>query len=152
MKAFAQLYTTLDETTATNEKVAALVEFFRTAPAEDAAWAVHFLTGRRPKRLVSSPDLRMWAAAEAGEESAEGDEAAAVGDGEDAVGGVGVGVPAQELVCAGVDGGDVVSGGAGAGVVGLTAGAGDVEVASHVEDAFAERAGGGVAVVLLGEA
>jgi DNA ligase-1 len=66
MKAFARLYTALDETTATNEKVAALVEFFRTAPAEDAAWAVHFLTGRRPKRLVSSPDLRTWAAAAAG--------------------------------------------------------------------------------------
>src|SRR5689334_11376903 len=66
MKAFAQLYTALDETTATNEKVAALVEFFRTAPAEDAAWAVHFLTGRRPKRLVSAPDLRAWAAQEAG--------------------------------------------------------------------------------------
>jgi DNA ligase-1 len=66
MKAFARLYAALDETTATNEKVAALVDYFRSAPAEDAAWAVHFLTGRRPKRLVSAPDLRAWAAAEAG--------------------------------------------------------------------------------------
>jgi DNA ligase 1 len=66
MKRFARLYAALDETTATNEKVAALVEYFASAPAADAAWAVHFLIGRRPKRLVSSPRLRMWAAEEAG--------------------------------------------------------------------------------------
>src|SRR3954462_10800674 len=66
MRAFACLYAALDETTATNEKVAALVEYFRSAPPEDAAWAVHFLTGRRPKRLVTTPDLRRWAAEEAG--------------------------------------------------------------------------------------
>src|SRR5205085_10445731 len=52
----------LDETTATNEKVAALVEYFRNADPADAAWAVHFLSGRRPKRLVSSKSLRTWAA------------------------------------------------------------------------------------------
>ena len=66
MRSFAGLYAALDETTATNEKVAALAEYFRSAPPEDAAWAVHFLTGRRPKRLVSAPDLRRWAADEAG--------------------------------------------------------------------------------------
>jgi DNA ligase-1 len=59
---FARLYTALDETTATSEKVAALAAYFRTAPPADAAWAVHFLTGRRPKRLVSSPKLAAWAA------------------------------------------------------------------------------------------
>lgn len=62
MRAFAQLYTELDETTATNEKVAALVRYFRSVPAADAAWAVHFLIGRRPKRLVRTGDLRTWAA------------------------------------------------------------------------------------------
>jgi DNA ligase-1 len=66
MKRFAALYTALDETTATNEKVAALIEYFRTAPPGDAAWAVHFLSGRRPKRLVSSRNLRTWAAESAG--------------------------------------------------------------------------------------
>ena len=66
MRAFAGLYAALDETTATGEKIAALVEYFRSAPPEDAAWAVHFLVGRRPKRLVSAPALRAWAAAEAG--------------------------------------------------------------------------------------
>jgi DNA ligase-1 len=66
MKEFSRLYTALDETTGTNEKVAALVEYFRSAPPADAAWAVHFLSGRRPKRLVSSGRLRAWAAEEAG--------------------------------------------------------------------------------------
>jgi DNA ligase-1 len=66
MRAFARLYTALDETNATGEKVAALVEYFRSAPPGDAAWAVHFLSGRRPKRLVGSANLRAWAAAEAG--------------------------------------------------------------------------------------
>jgi DNA ligase-1 len=65
MKAFARLYSALDETTATNEKVAALVEYFRGASPADAAWAVHFLSGRRPKRLVSTRNLRTWAASEA---------------------------------------------------------------------------------------
>ena len=66
MKAFADLYTALDETTSTSEKVAALVAYFRTAPPRDAAWAVHFLSGRRPKRLVGPAKLRTWAALEAG--------------------------------------------------------------------------------------
>ena len=60
MKAFARLYADLDETTATSEKVAALVRYFGDAPAADAAWAVHFLSGRRPKRLIRSGDLRAW--------------------------------------------------------------------------------------------
>jgi DNA ligase 1 len=66
VRAFARLYAALDETTATSGKVAALVEFFRTASPRDAAWAIHFLSGRRPKRLVGSGHLRAWAALEAG--------------------------------------------------------------------------------------
>ena len=58
MRDFARLYTTLDETTATGEKVAALAEYFRTAPPADAAWAVHFLIGRRPKRWCRRPSSR----------------------------------------------------------------------------------------------
>jgi DNA ligase 1 len=62
VKEFARLYTALDETTATGEKIAALADYFRSAPRADAAWAVHFLIGRRPKRLVSSVKLAAWAA------------------------------------------------------------------------------------------
>jgi DNA ligase 1 len=66
MKRFAALYDAIDATTATQGKVAALVSYFRDAPPADAAWAVAFLTGRRPKRLVRAPDLRLWAAEAAG--------------------------------------------------------------------------------------
>jgi DNA ligase-1 len=62
MKAFAHLYDAIDRTTATSGKVAALVAYFSSAPAADAAWAASFLLGRRPKRLVRAPDLRAWAA------------------------------------------------------------------------------------------
>jgi DNA ligase-1 len=62
MKAFARLYAAIDETNRTNEKVAAMVAYFREADPEDAAWAVHFLIGRRPKRLVNSTRMQTVAA------------------------------------------------------------------------------------------
>src|SRR5829696_5803961 len=65
MKRFARLYTALDETTSTSEKVAALAAYFSSTPPGDAAWALHFLIGRRPKRLISARKLRVWAAEEA---------------------------------------------------------------------------------------
>jgi DNA ligase-1 len=60
VKRFAALYDAIDRTTSTNAKVSALVEYFRTAPPADAAWAVYFLTGRRLKRLIPSAALREW--------------------------------------------------------------------------------------------
>ena len=60
------LYAALDETTKTNEKVAALTRYLRAAPPEDAAWAINFLIGRRPKRLLESRKLAQWAIEEAG--------------------------------------------------------------------------------------
>ena len=62
MKRFAALYDAIDATTATLGKVAALVDYFREAPPADAAWALSFLVGRKPKRLVHGSDLRSWAA------------------------------------------------------------------------------------------
>ena len=58
MRRFAALYAALDSTTATNEKVAAMVEYFAQAPPEDAAWAVVFLTGQKLKRVVGAPLMR----------------------------------------------------------------------------------------------
>ncbi|MGM0557727.1 MAG: ATP-dependent DNA ligase [Myxococcota bacterium] len=60
MKRFAQLYQALDLTTSTNAKVDALAEYFRTAPAADAAWVVFFLSGKRFKRPVSTTVMRRW--------------------------------------------------------------------------------------------
>jgi DNA ligase-1 len=66
MKAFAELYTALDETTKTNAKVDALVKYFRAVPPEDAVWAIHFLIGRRIKRLIETRKLTAWSIEEAG--------------------------------------------------------------------------------------
>jgi ATP-dependent DNA ligase len=66
VKAFAELYTALDETNKTNEKVDALTRYFATAAPADAAWALYFLIGRWPKQAVASAKLRAWAVAAAG--------------------------------------------------------------------------------------
>ena len=66
MKAFADLYTALDETNKTNAKIALLEAYFRAAPPADAAWVLHFLIGRRPRRAVNGRKLAEWAAAVAG--------------------------------------------------------------------------------------
>ena len=52
MKRFARLFAELDGTTKTNAKVDAMVEYVSAANPADAAWAVHFLSGYRPKRLI----------------------------------------------------------------------------------------------------
>ena len=66
MKRFALLYDEIDRTTSTNAKVAAMAEYFASAPPADAAWAVFFLTGRRLKRLVSYIAIRDWTLAATG--------------------------------------------------------------------------------------
>ncbi len=66
MKAFADLYTALDETNKTNAKIALMADYFRHAPAEDAVWVLYFLSGRRPRRAINARKLAEWAAQEAG--------------------------------------------------------------------------------------
>jgi DNA ligase-1 len=66
MKAFADLYAALDETTRTTEKVEAMVRYFRSARPADAAWAVYFLSGRKPRQAVPSRRLLAWAGEQAG--------------------------------------------------------------------------------------
>jgi len=66
MRDFARLYAAIDETNKTTEKVAAMERYFRSAPSQDAAWAMSFLTGRRPKRLIISTKLYGWASELAG--------------------------------------------------------------------------------------
>ncbi|WP_449121310.1 ATP-dependent DNA ligase [Pseudomonas viridiflava] len=58
MKAFAELYTRLDATTSSNAKLAAMREYFEQAEPQDAAWAVYFLSGGRPRQLVPTRILR----------------------------------------------------------------------------------------------
>ena len=66
MKRFAALFAELDTTTATNAKVAALARYFAAAPAADAAWAVYFLAGGKPRQVVPTRVLRTLACERAG--------------------------------------------------------------------------------------
>ncbi len=66
MKAFATLYSRLDATTSSNAKLAAMRDYFREADPTDAAWAVYFLAGGRPRQLVPTRVLRETAMQAAG--------------------------------------------------------------------------------------
>jgi DNA ligase-1 len=60
MRRFVDLYFAMDATNKTNEKVAAMIDYFTHAPPQDAAWALAFLTGRRPRVPVKRPLLKQW--------------------------------------------------------------------------------------------
>ena len=66
MKHFANLFTELDSTTSTNAKVAVLQQYFQVAPPADAAWAVYFLSGGKPRQVVKTAALRALATEAAG--------------------------------------------------------------------------------------
>jgi len=66
MKRFSQLFNELDASTATNAKVDALVRYFAEAPAADAAWAVYFLSGGKPRQVVPTGVLVALAQRQAG--------------------------------------------------------------------------------------
>lgn len=68
MQRFAELYRRLDRSTATLDKRAALLDYFRTAPLRDAAWALWLLSGGKiggaGARIAGSAELRAWIAEE----------------------------------------------------------------------------------------
>ena len=66
MTRFGTLYTALDAQTATNAKVAALRSYFSEAAPADAAWAVYFLAGGKPRQAVPTRLLREIATRAAG--------------------------------------------------------------------------------------
>lgn len=61
MKREAALFDELDATTGTNAKVDALARYFTEATDEDKLRVIALLSGRRPKRPVTSTQLRQWA-------------------------------------------------------------------------------------------
>ncbi len=66
MKRFVRLFAELDQTTKTTAKVDALARYFDEAPERDRLWTIALLSGRRPKRTVTTRLLRAWAAERAG--------------------------------------------------------------------------------------
>ena len=61
MKGFAALFEQIDQTTKTNLRVAALADYFQSAPEQDRLWTIALFSGRRPKRAVTTTRLREWA-------------------------------------------------------------------------------------------
>jgi DNA ligase 1 len=66
MKRFAALYTALDATTSTHDKLEALKTYFAEAAPEDAAWASYFLAGGKPRQSVPTRLLSEIACERAG--------------------------------------------------------------------------------------
>ena len=61
MREFARLYADLDETTSTTRQLDALQQYFRRATPENAARAVYFLAGGKPRQAVPTKLLRQYA-------------------------------------------------------------------------------------------
>ncbi|AVT11753.1 ATP-dependent DNA ligase [Paracidovorax avenae] len=66
MKDFAALYRALDASTSSLAKQAGLQAYLRAAAPADAAWAVYFLAGGKPRQLVPTKLLRQFAREAAG--------------------------------------------------------------------------------------
>ena len=64
MRRFAALYERLDRSTGTTDKRRALMDYFRSAPPRDAAWALWLLAGGKVggarSRIASTGELRTW--------------------------------------------------------------------------------------------
>lgn len=62
MKSFAKLYSSLDSTNKTNEKVVHLTNFLKVASESDKIHSIALFLGKRPKRPFKTSMLREWAA------------------------------------------------------------------------------------------
>lgn len=66
MKRMAELYLELDRSTATLDKRAAIIRYFREAPPEDAVWGLWLLSGGKIGKVANTRELREWIVAESG--------------------------------------------------------------------------------------
>jgi DNA ligase-1 len=66
VRQFSHLFAELDATTSVNAKVEALQRYFEVAPPADAAWAVYFLSGGKPRQVASMSKLALLACELAG--------------------------------------------------------------------------------------
>ncbi len=58
--AFAHLVVVLGTSTKTNDKLQALQQYFTTANDKDKVWVIAIFTGRKPKRAVTTAQLKDW--------------------------------------------------------------------------------------------
>ncbi len=62
MKQFAGLFTALDQTNKTNDKIAFLKQYFQEAPDKDKLWTLALFTHKKPKKQVRTSLLKEWTA------------------------------------------------------------------------------------------
>jgi DNA ligase-1 len=62
MEQFSQLFNQVDGTTSTKKKIDAIVEYFKVASDKDKIWTIGIFSHKRPKRGVTTTQLRTWAA------------------------------------------------------------------------------------------
>ena len=60
MKKFSLLFSQLDQTNKTGDKLKLLVSYFSTASDLDSLWTLALFTHKRPKRSVNTRQLREW--------------------------------------------------------------------------------------------
>lgn len=63
---FARLISALDQSNKTKDKLEALRHFLNSALDEDKVWAIALFTHRRPKRQISTKQLREWCQSSSG--------------------------------------------------------------------------------------
>lgn len=61
MKRFAELIQQLEQSNKTNDKIAALVDYFSSADEKDKPYVIAMFTGKRPKRPVNTSLIKQWA-------------------------------------------------------------------------------------------
>ncbi|MCX2585533.1 ATP-dependent DNA ligase [Pedobacter sp. MR22-3] len=61
MKRFSKLIQQLELSNKTNDKIAALVDYFNYADDKDKIWVIALFTGKKPKRPIKSALLKYWA-------------------------------------------------------------------------------------------
>lgn len=61
MRDFAQLFSDLDETNKTNEKISILKDYFISVADEDKIHTLALFTGRKPRRQINSTLIKQWA-------------------------------------------------------------------------------------------
>ena len=60
MRQFADLFTNLDQTNKTNEKLELLKEYFEKADDNDKLWVLYLFSGGKIKKYFTSAKLREW--------------------------------------------------------------------------------------------
>ncbi len=66
MKRFTELIQQLETSNKTNDKIAALVDYFNTADEKDKPYVIAMFTGKRPKRPVTTAMIKEWAIQKSG--------------------------------------------------------------------------------------